>query len=91
MTCLRYPDTDPYYPGHVIHLRGDEDPHEARALATDLIDLVEHHYQAKDGTLPLHRSGTLPTVCGTCPTGRHESTPQTSGPRHSPPGGPSHE
>ena len=39
---------------------------EARALATDLIDLVEHHYQAKDGTLPLHRSGTLPTVCGTC-------------------------
>lgn len=45
-----------------IHLSLDA----ARALATDLIDLVEHHYQAKDGTLPLHRSGTLPTVCGTC-------------------------
>lgn len=28
MTCLRYPNSDPYYPGHVIHLRGDEDPHE---------------------------------------------------------------
>lgn len=45
-----------------IHLSLDA----ARALATDLIDLVEHHHQAGDGTLPLHRSGTLPTVCGTC-------------------------
>ena len=32
MTCLRYPDTDPYYPGRVIHLEPSDDAWEmARA------------------------------------------------------------
>ena len=41
MTCLRYPDTDPYYPGHVIHLRGDEDPHEFVRAMPRAVEFIE--------------------------------------------------
>jgi hypothetical protein len=41
MTCLRYPATDPYYPGHVIHLRGDEDPHEFVRAMPRAVEFIE--------------------------------------------------
>jgi hypothetical protein len=41
VTCLRYPDTDPYYPGHVIHLRGDEDPHEFVRAMPRAVEFIE--------------------------------------------------
>ena len=41
VTCLRYPDTDPYYPGHVIHLRGDEDPHEFVCAMPRAVEFIE--------------------------------------------------
>ncbi len=41
MTCLRYPNSDPYYPGHVIHLRGDEDPHEFVCAMPRAVEFIE--------------------------------------------------
>jgi len=41
VTCLRYPNSDPYYPGHVIHLRGDEDPHEFVRAMPRAVEFIE--------------------------------------------------
>ena len=41
MTCLRCPNSDPYYPGHVIHLRGDEDPHEFVRAMPRAVEFIE--------------------------------------------------
>ena len=41
MTCLRYPDTDPYYPGRVIHLEPSDDAWEMARAWSRRVDLIE--------------------------------------------------
>lgn len=41
MTCLRYPDTDPHYPGVIIHLKTGEDAHEFARSMPRVMDVIE--------------------------------------------------
>lgn len=41
MTCLRYPDTDPHYPGAIVHLKTGEDAHELARSMPRVMDVIE--------------------------------------------------
>ncbi len=41
MTCLRYPNSDPYYPGRVIHLEPSDDAWEMARAWSRRVDLIE--------------------------------------------------
>lgn len=41
MTCLRCPDTDPYYPGRVIHLEPSDDAWEMARVWSRRVDVIE--------------------------------------------------
>jgi len=41
VTCLRYPDSDPYYPGRVIHLEPSDDAWEMARAWSRRVDVIE--------------------------------------------------
>ena len=49
MTCLRYPDTDPYYPGRVIHLEPSDDAWEMARAWSRRVEVIECDCVATQG------------------------------------------
>ena len=49
MTCLRYPNSDPYYPGRVIHLEPSDDAWEMARAWSRRVEVIECDCVATQG------------------------------------------